>query len=132
MNFYTYIGLGPNKVYVRDMKNGIEYSGYEDFSPTLFLPSPQNKSNYKSLDSKPLASHTFGDIKDCKGFLAEYANVSNYSIYGNKMLCEFLAYLKFSPRWLKKTTRDAMRTFDTDLESSDFIFSLQEALTVYF
>ena len=84
MNFYTYIGLGPNKVYVRDMKIGIEYSGYEDFSPTLFLPSPKDKSNYKSLDSEPLASHTFGGIKDCKEFLAEYDDISNYPIYGNR------------------------------------------------
>jgi|LWDU01.1.fsa_nt_gi DNA polymerase elongation subunit (family B) len=116
MNFYTYIGLGPNKVYVRDMKNGTEYSGYEDFCPTLFLPSPKDKSNYKNLNSEPLASHTFGGIKDCKEFLAEYDDISNYPIYGNRNF--IIQYISNTYSNKIKWDKSLIRIFTLDIEVS--------------
>ena len=47
-------------------------------------------------------------------------------IYGNKALCKILIYLKFSPSW-NKTTRDDMRTSETDLKSSNLILYASES-----
>ena len=116
MNFYTYIGLGPNKIYVRDIRNGVEYSGYEKFKPTLFLPAPEDKANYRSLDFTPLADHTFGGIKDCKEFLAEYSEVSNYSIYGNRNFIIQYISDKFPNK--VKWDKSKLRIYTLDIEVS--------------
>ena len=50
----------------------------------------------------------------------DYRNHFYNLIYGNKALCGILVYLKFSPSW-NKTTRDDMRTFETDLKSLNLI-----------
>ena len=47
-------------------------------------------------------------------------------IYGNKALCGFLSYLKFSPNW-SKTTRFDMRTPETDLRSLKLILCSSES-----
>ena len=83
--FYTYVTRVGNRIYTREIDNkGERYSGYTNFKPTLYLPSPEEKSDYKSLDNKPLGSHTFGSIKDCREFVDSYDGTVNYSIHGNR------------------------------------------------
>ena len=85
MLFYTYVAKVGNKIYTREIDNkGETYSGYTNFKPTLYLPAPQDKSDYKSLDNKPLGSHTFDSIKDCRKFVDSYDGTVNYSILGNR------------------------------------------------
>ena len=45
--------------------------------------------------------------------------------YGNKALCGISVYFKFSPA-LNKTTRDDMKTFETDLKSLNLILYASE------
>ena len=53
MKFYTYVAKVGNRIYTREIDNkGKCYSGYSNFKPTLYLPAPQEKSNYKTLDNK--------------------------------------------------------------------------------
>ena len=54
-----------------------------------------------------------------------YPNHLYNLIYGNKALCGILVYLKFSPI-SNKTTRDDMRTFETDLRSLNLILYASE------
>ena len=85
MKFYTYVAKVGNRIYTREIDNkGKCYSGYSSFKPTLYLPAPEEKSNYKSLDNKLLASHTFDSIKDCREFIDSYDGAVNYSILGNR------------------------------------------------
>ena len=85
MKFYTYVAKVGNRIYTREIDNkGKCYSGYSNFKPTLYLPAPQEKSNYKSLDNKLLGSHTFDSIKDCREFVDSYDGAVNYSILGNR------------------------------------------------
>ena len=85
MLFYTYVVKVGNRIYTREIDNkGNRYSGYTNFKPTLYLPAPQDKSDYKSLDNKPLGSHTFDSIKDCRKFVDSYDGTVNYSILGNR------------------------------------------------
>jgi len=85
MRFYTYVAKVGNRIYTREIDNkGETYSGYTNFKPTLYLPAPQDKSDYKSLDNKPLGSHTFDSIKDCRKFVDSYDGTVNYSILGNR------------------------------------------------
>ena len=55
----------------------------------------------------------------------DYRNHLYNLIYGNKALCGILVYLKFSPSW-NKTTRDDMKTFETDLKSLNLILYASE------
>ena len=85
MKYYTYVAKIGNRIYTREIDNkGKCYSGYSNFKPTLYLPAPEEKSNYKSLDNKLLASHTFDSIKDCREFIDSYDGTVNYSILGNR------------------------------------------------
>jgi len=84
MKFYTYASQVFNKIYIREIDNkGEEYSETFDFKPTLYVPAPKEKANYKSLDNKLLGDITFSSIKECKNFIDKYSGVSNYKIYGN-------------------------------------------------
>ena len=85
MKFYTYISQIGNKIYVRDIDNkGQEYSETVSFKPTLYVPCPPEKSTFKTLDNKPLAPLKFPNIKECRDFVDQYSDVTNYPIYGNK------------------------------------------------
>ncbi len=85
MKFYTYVAKVGNRIYSREIDNkGITYSGYTNFKPTLYLPAPEDKSDFKSLDNKPLGSHTFDSIKDCREFVDSYDGTVNYSIRGTR------------------------------------------------
>jgi hypothetical protein len=85
MKFYTYIGQFQNKIYVRDIDSkGEEYSEYVPFQPTLYVPCPPEKATFKTLDNKPLASLKFPSINDCKDFVEQYDNVSNFAFHGSK------------------------------------------------
>ncbi|MBK02939.1 MAG: DNA polymerase [Acidimicrobiaceae bacterium] len=85
MKFYTYVAKIGNRIYSREVDNkGETYSGYTSFKPTLYLPAPPDKSDYKSLDNEYLGSHTFDSIKDCQSFLSSYDGTVNYSIHGNR------------------------------------------------
>ena len=85
MKFYTYVAKIGNRIYTREIDDkGERYSGYTNFKPTLYLPAPEDKADYRSLNHKPLGSHTFGAIKDCQEFIDSYDGTVNYSILGSR------------------------------------------------
>jgi len=85
MRFYTYIGQFNNKIYVRDIDNkGEEYSEYVPFEPTLYVPCPKEKATFRTLDNKPLASFKFPSINECKEFIEQYDDVTNFAFHGTK------------------------------------------------
>ena len=84
MKFYTYASQVFNKIYIREIDNkGEEYSETFDFKPTLYVPAPKEKANFKTLDNRPLADIKFPSIKECKDFIDQYSGVTNYKIFGN-------------------------------------------------
>ena len=85
MKFYTYVGQFQNKIYVRDIDSkGKEYSEYVPFEPTLYVPCPPEKATFRTLDNKPLASLKFPSINDCKSFVEQYDDVTNFAFHGSK------------------------------------------------
>ena len=84
MKFYTYASQIFNKIYIREIDSkGEEYSETVNFTPTLYVPAPKEKANFRTLDHKPLANLQFPSIKECKEFADQYSGVSNFQIYGN-------------------------------------------------
>ena len=82
MKFYTYASQVFNKIYVREIDNkGEEYSETVNFKPTLYVTTPREQATFRSLDNKPLGDVTFGSIKECKDFLEQYDNVTNFKVY---------------------------------------------------
>ena len=55
MKFYTYASQVFNKIYIREIDSkGEEYSETFDFKPTLYVPAPKEKANFKTLDKREI------------------------------------------------------------------------------
>ncbi len=120
MKFYTYVNQIGNKIYTRDIDNkGTEFSDSVSFKPTLYVPCPPEKSTFKSLDGKPLAPLKFPNIKECRDFVNQYSDVTNYPIYGNKNY----AYQYISENYSEKIEWDGSKlsiyTLDIEVASDD-------------
>ena len=48
-----------NQIYVREFSGNEEHSYTENFQPTMFVPAPPEKCNYRTLKGKPVASMKF-------------------------------------------------------------------------
>jgi len=119
MKFYTYVSLIGNKIYARELDDkGIEYSATTSFKPTMFVPSPPDKANYKTLDGKDIASLNFPDIKECREFLQQYDGVSNYPIYGQRsFVYQFLSEEYKNVEW--DVDKISIYTVDIEVASDD-------------
>lgn len=81
-SFYTNVLQHGNKILVREVKNGRRENHKVEFSPTMFIKSP-NESRHKSLFGDNLAPLKFGDIDEAKEFVKKYKDVENFPIFGN-------------------------------------------------
>ncbi len=116
MKFYTYVAKIGNRIYTREIDDkGERYSGYTNFKPTLYLPAPEDKADYRSLNNKPLGSHTFSSIKDCQEFIESYDGTVNYSILGNRnYISQYITETYPNLKWDSKK----LRIYNIDIETS--------------
>ena len=120
MKFYTYILQVGNKIYTRDIDNkGMEYSEYVPFQPTLYVPCPDGKATFKTLDGKPLAPFKFPSIKECRDFLDQYDGVTNYPIYGNKAFTYQYISETYSKDIEWEASKISIYTLDIEVASDD-------------
>lgn len=81
MDFYTCAHQYGAKILTRGVKNGKRFITRADFSPVLYVNSPQ-ESEHKSLFGESLKPIQFENNKDAKEFVETYRDVDNFSIYG--------------------------------------------------
>lgn len=81
MRFYTNVTQRSGKFLVRGYENGKRFTNYENFNPTLFVPSSE-PTKYKTLDGKYVQSIQPGTPDECKEFINRYNDVDNFEVYG--------------------------------------------------
>jgi DNA polymerase elongation subunit (family B) len=83
MNFYTNIDISGNTILARGVKDGKPYLSEVRYSPKFYTPSRDGKSPYRSLDGRILEELPFDSINECRDFLDDYSDVSNFELFGN-------------------------------------------------
>jgi DNA polymerase elongation subunit (family B) len=103
--FYTCVKSHGGKIAYRGIENGRRVTKKYPFSPTLFTPSKNLESKYKSFKGDPLETLSFDSIPDAKEFLSIYKNVENFPLFGNP---------KFEYAWITKNFGKIIE-YDTSL-----------------
>ena len=82
--FYTNIHQKGNYLYLRGIDNGHSYTKKVYFEPTLYQPSKNPNSPFKGVMGENLEPVKPGSIADCRKYISQYENVSNFDIFGNE------------------------------------------------
>lgn len=83
--FYTDIRKYGNKIYHRGYEGGTRFSEEFDFSPSLFISSKDDGSEWKTLvGSRPMQKMDFETIKDAENFCKKYEDVGGIEVHGNR------------------------------------------------
>lgn len=81
--FYTNVSLVGDGILYRGIKNGVPVKKVDKYRPTLFVPSLENKTEYKTLAGEYVEPFQPGYVTDCRRFVEQYKGVGNFKIYGN-------------------------------------------------
>lgn len=81
MRFYTNVQCVRDKIFLREIDNGVHREYKLDYSPSLFLNGSQN-SKYKTIDGIPMDKMRFDSIQDAKDFKEKYKDIDNMKIFG--------------------------------------------------
>ncbi|MDP7366973.1 MAG: DNA polymerase domain-containing protein [Candidatus Pacebacteria bacterium] len=127
MRFYTYIGMMRNQIYVREFSGNEEHSYTENFQPTMFVPAPPEKCNYRTLKGKPVASMKFDDIATCRDFIKQYKGVAEFPVYGNpNYMIQYISE-KFPKKFQWNMNKIRIYTIDIEVSAEDGFPNIQSA-----
>lgn len=96
-DYYTSVNATYGKILYRGYHvddDGVRkrVSSKLDFSPTLYVDSNDEKSEFKSLYGKPLQAKKFATMPDARSFIKEYSNVMDiYGYSANRAEYEFIS-----------------------------------------
>jgi DNA polymerase elongation subunit (family B) len=119
MNFYTYIGLLRNKIYIRDFSGNEEHSYSESFQPTMYIPAPPTKCRYKTLTGQHVADMKFDDIASCKDYIKQYKGVDDFPVYGNTNYAVQYISEKYPNKFQWDIKKIRIYTIDIEVSSED-------------
>ena len=120
MKFYTYVSQIGNRLYIREIDNkGVEYSGYESFNPTMYVPCEPSQADFKTLDNKPLGSLKLGSIDECKNWIEQYKGVTNFQFYGNKNIVSQYISETYPDKVVWDTSKISIYTIDIEVASDE-------------
>jgi DNA polymerase elongation subunit (family B) len=80
--FYTNVAIRGNRILHRGYENGKPFAEEDVYKPTLFILS-KRKSEWKSLDGRPVEPMVFDSIDSSREFMEKYSDVSSFPIFGN-------------------------------------------------
>jgi len=80
--FYTNVARRGNKILLRGINKGTPFRKEVEFQPTLFVPT-NNESEWHTLNGKPVEPIHPGTMSECAEFIAKYAGVTGFEIFGN-------------------------------------------------
>jgi len=113
MRFYTNVQMVGDNFLVRGYEDGKHFATREKFYPTLFVDSPQKKTNYRTLNGDHVAKIKPGTVRESRDFIKKYNEVQNFNVYGNeRFIYQYISdkypeeELKFDIEKIKLTTID--------------------------
>ena len=116
-----------NQIYVREFSGNEEHSYTENFQPTMFVPAPSEKCNYRTLKGKPVASMKFDDIATCRDFIKQYKGVAEFPVYGNpNYMIQYISE-KFPKKFQWNMNKIRIYTIDIEVSAEDGFPNIQSA-----
>lgn len=95
-SFYTFVGKHGDRILWRGYDNGKPFLKEVKYSPTLFLPTKEDTSDYLSLISKrPLKPKVFETMSAANDFIEQYKEVNGFDIHGNSNFVAAFIYEKY-------------------------------------
>ena len=85
MKFYTNVAQLKGKILVRAIEDGKRVSYRTAYHPYLFVAANGKKTDYKTIDGKPVAKLDFENSWEQREFIKRYENVDNFEYYGMAM-----------------------------------------------
>lgn len=82
MKFYTNVSRFRNDILVQGYNNGKRFRETIKYKPTLYMPSKTGKSDYRTLEGKPVDPIKFDDMFDANDFVRRYRDVDGMKFYG--------------------------------------------------
>jgi DNA polymerase elongation subunit (family B) len=82
-NYYTSVVASGSNILFRGIKDGRRMKLKIQYSPTLYLPSKYEVTDYKSLSGEYLQPKKFDTIREARDFVKRYEDVENFKVYGN-------------------------------------------------
>lgn len=82
-NYYTSAVASGSNILFRGIKDGRRMKLKIQYSPTLYLPSKYEVTDYKSLSGEYLQPKKFDTIREARDFVKRYEDVENFKVYGN-------------------------------------------------
>ena len=113
MNFYTSVNRLGNAILVRGIKNGHRVQDRVKFKPTYYVPTKE-KTDWKSLDGKPVAPITFNSGRESREFVERYKGVDHFEVMGNTNHATQYIYDTYPGEI--KFNREAINTTTIDIE----------------
>jgi len=82
--FYTYVDRVGSSIlhrYVDD--NGKRCDEFNEFSPTLYLPTNSEDSTHTGIRGETLVPRQYETMRSAQEFIKSHKNISNFKIFGN-------------------------------------------------
>ena len=82
-DFYTSVVPYGEKILLRGYRDGKPIKEKREFFPTLYVPSKQSNTGFRTLEGEWVEPFKPGTMSDCRSFINKYKSVSGFEIYGN-------------------------------------------------
>ena len=83
MHFYTNVVKIGEKICVRGVNNGKRYQKViNKYSPTLYISDTTGKSEWRTVDGKPVAPLKFESTHELQTWRQKHSNIEGFDIYG--------------------------------------------------
>lgn len=93
MEFFTNVARYGNSILYRGYADGRRLHLKVPFKPTLYITD--KKGEWTTLDKQTVSPMKFGDMREAKEFIQQYAEVSNFKVYGNTNYIQQFIHDKF-------------------------------------
>lgn len=118
--FYTFVGKYGNNILWRGYDNGKSFMREVKYQPTLFIPTKETDSEYKSLIGKrPLKPKKFDSMSDANDFIEKYKDVTGFEIYGNSNFVASFIYDQYPDKISFDDSLINLFNFDIEVDISD-------------
>lgn len=119
--FYTNVIAHRGKIYFRGYQGNDQIIKREDFSPSIFIESPNNSTaEWRSIYGEPLQEKKFSTIKEFTDFVSKHKEVMNLHGF-DRVSDQAYAWISEHHPGVVEFDRDKIRImiFDIETESAD-------------
>lgn len=127
-SFYTSVEKYGSNILWRGYKDGIPFSKKVKYQPTLYLPTKEEDTEYKSLlGNINLKAKTFEDMNEAKEFIEKYKDISGFNVYGNSNFVQQFLQEKYPNDIKFDMNQINICSYDIEYDTTDGFADINEA-----